>query len=450
MLTRTYNADYELTGVETAPSSGTALLNEAFGWQTDGRIASVTDHLVPTMGSTSRTAAFTYSADGRVATADGPWGDMTLGFDANANLTAWGSLAYALKAGSNQMASASLSGVAQHTYSYTLDGELSQDVGTSTYAYSYNAARRMTEASEGGSETNAYAYDFAGHGVWNLFEPSTQTAITYDLAGHAQTFNGATGGTASREFVWLDDQLVGMVVWSGGTPSFYAVTTGQIDQPELITGPTGASAWSGYLNPLGNQATFGTSTQTIGLHYPGQWVQNNVSANGTSQNGMRDYQPYQERYLEPDPLGIDAGANPYAYVDGDPLNLTDPEGLAPRDKWFGYDNGDFKWWLHNCYKQQGDPDVGSREEMAEIYAEYEAAGSPPRGRCFNDNNPPPAPAGAPAPQPAPKPGCQDCERKAIVVVGAGLGAYVIYRCVRMIPSLFPPLWPTIPANAAIP
>jgi hypothetical protein len=31
----------------------------------------------------------------------------------------------------------------------------------------------------------------------------------------------------------------------------------------------------------------------------------------------------------------------------------------------------------------------------------------------------------------------------------GIG-YAAYRLIRMIPSLFPPLWPTIPANAAIP
>jgi hypothetical protein len=36
-----------------------------------------------------------------------------------------------------------------------------------------------------------------------------------------------------------------------------------------------------------------------------------------------------------------------------------------------------------------------------------------------------------------------------VVVGA-CGAYVVYRIVRFAPSLFPPFWPTIPANVAIP
>ena len=39
----------------------------------------------------------------------------------------------------------------------------------------------------------------------------------------------------------------------------------------------------------------------------------------------------------------------------------------------------------------------------------------------------------------------------VVAAGAALGTgYLIYRGIRMLPSLFPPLWWTIPANAAIP
>ncbi|HWO02891.1 MAG TPA: hypothetical protein VNS63_26855 [Blastocatellia bacterium] len=35
-------------------------------------------------------------------------------------------------------------------------------------------------------------------------------------------------------------------------------------------------------------------------------------------------------------------------------------------------------------------------------------------------------------------------------VGIGVGVYVTYRVARMIPSLAPPLWWTIPINAAAP
>jgi hypothetical protein len=36
---------------------------------------------------------------------------------------------------------------------------------------------------------------------------------------------------------------------------------------------------------------------------------------------------------------------------------------------------------------------------------------------------------------------------AAVTIGAG---YIAYRCLRLFPSLFPPLWPTLPANLLAP
>ena len=68
------------------------------------------------------------------------------------------------------------------------------------------------------------------------------------------------------------------------------------------------------------------------------------------------------------------------------------------------------------------------------------------------------PTPAPVPQPTsssriaepPKEGSEITTRDVATVVGAGVGAYVLYRAVRMLPSLLPPLWWTIPANAAVP
>jgi hypothetical protein len=36
------------------------------------------------------------------------------------------------------------------------------------------------------------------------------------------------------------------------------------------------------------------------------------------------------------------------------------------------------------------------------------------------------------------------------IVGGGAALYIAYRVVRFLPSLAPPLWPTIPANLAVP
>ena len=42
------------------------------------------------------------------------------------------------------------------------------------------------------------------------------------------------------------------------------------------------------------------------------------------------------------------------------------------------------------------------------------------------------------------------QQRVILGVEVEIGAYITYRVIRMIPSLFPPLWETIPANLAIP
>ena len=43
----------------------------------------------------------------------------------------------------------------------------------------------------------------------------------------------------------------------------------------------------------------------------------------------RAYDPRTARWLSRDPIGFRGGANPYAYVEGDPVNYRDPTGLRP-------------------------------------------------------------------------------------------------------------------------
>lgn len=61
-------------------------------------------------------------------------------------------------------------------------------------------------------------------------------------------------------------------------------------------------------------------------------------------------------------------------------------------------------------------------------------------------------AGRPLPDPVEKPSNSAADAaNAVMVVGGGLGlGYLAYRALRMLPSLAPPLWWTIPGNAAVP
>lgn len=61
------------------------------------------------------------------------------------------------------------------------------------------------------------------------------------------------------------------------------------------------------------------------MRYPGQYYDTESSV---SNNLFRDYYPAWGRYTESDPVGLDAGINTYSYVDSNPLNFVDPEGLS--------------------------------------------------------------------------------------------------------------------------
>jgi RHS repeat-associated protein len=77
-------------------------------------------------------------------------------------------------------------------------------------------------------------------------------------------------------------------------------------------------------DPYGSVTATGAAS-TNSFQYTGQMN----DGTGLYYYKNRYYSPRLARFVSEDPIGLDGGQNPYAYVGGNPISLTDPIGLAP-------------------------------------------------------------------------------------------------------------------------
>jgi RHS repeat-associated protein len=94
----------------------------------------------------------------------------------------------------------------------------------------------------------------------------------------------------------------------------------------------GQPSWRAVYSPFGkiipatslSKNSAGTSHFEFNLRLPGQFFDQET---GFYYNDHRYYDPERGRYLTPDPLGLEGGANNYSYVNDNPLKYIDPNRL---------------------------------------------------------------------------------------------------------------------------
>jgi len=114
---------------------------------------------------------------------------------------------------------------------------------------------------------------------------------------------------------------------TGSEPALYFVHSDHLTTPQVITNQSQSVVWVVDYEPFGKAKLGLLNSINLDSRFPGQYFDRETNL---YYNYFRDYDPSIGRYIESDPIGLAGGINTYAYVEGNPVNLIDPEGLTGR------------------------------------------------------------------------------------------------------------------------
>jgi RHS repeat-associated protein len=303
-----YSASYTTTGIYSAAYSHDAL----------GRIT----QKVETIGGTPVTYGYSYDSAGRLIAVTKDTNPLsTYSYDSNGNRTASTGLNGPLSASYD--AQDRLTSYGSNTYSYTANGELlSKTVGTQTTSYQYDAIGNLLNVTLPDGTAIDYLIDGENRRIGKKMNGTLVQAFLYQgrLRPVAE-LNGAN--TIVSRFVYATHINVPDYMIKAGVT--YRIITDNLGSPRLVVNAsTGAVVQRMDYDEFGNViADSNPGFQPFG--FAGGLYDRNTKL---VRFGARDYDAEVGRWTAKDPILFEGGdRNLYAYVEGNPLSYTDPEGL---------------------------------------------------------------------------------------------------------------------------
>ncbi|CAK7039270.1 RHS repeat domain-containing protein [Saezia sanguinis] len=107
------------------------------------------------------------------------------------------------------------------------------------------------------------------------------------------------------------------------TAEFHYLHTDHLGTVQMATNGNGEITWKAQSEAFGRTLLNEQNQITMNLRFPGQYFDQET---GIHYNYFRDYSPQIGRYIQRDPIGLNAGVNVYSYVLNTPLKFYDPEG----------------------------------------------------------------------------------------------------------------------------
>ncbi|NPU93026.1 MAG: hypothetical protein HPY82_14050 [Gammaproteobacteria bacterium] len=325
-------------------------------------------------------------------------------------------------------------------YQHDADGNRQTQGDGATFTH--NEDNRLVAYTKG-STSATYSYDPYGRRIKKTVNGTT-TWFLWNGSELLAEYNSA--GTLQRRFGNLYGAPVAYIAEANNL--FFAVHTDHLGTPRWLTNSSGGKRWVAEYEAFGkgvvNEDPDNDGTLVrYPIRFPGQYYD---TESGLHYNYFRDYDPSLGRYVQSDPIGLAGGVNVYAYVENNPLIFQDEHGLAGGRGERGATGGSSGRGTGNQYKHCRPHPTDPTKIICRHHQTGKDIIKPKPADFPQDRSKRSEPEDG---QPS-QSECSECATTAVVVVGAAGVTYIVYRCIRMVPSLLPPLWPTIPANLAIP
>lgn len=197
----------------------------------------------------------------------------------------------------------------------------------------YDAQNRLTSVKLGSNTVAEFRYNALGQRTHKISAQGTTTFL-YGPDGQLlgeQQFSSQGSKLSAQYYIWLDSLPLGGVSITfdaqgaiASSEPFY-LHSDHLNTPRMATNQTQQNVWQWQSDAFGvGQAT---GSLAMNLRFPGQYFD---QESGLHYNYFRDYDPETGRYVESDPIGLGGGLNTYGYVEGNPVDATDPDGLSRR------------------------------------------------------------------------------------------------------------------------
>jgi len=228
----------------------------------------------------------------------------------------------------------------------------------------------------------------------SLIQGTNKVKFFYDALGRlvAKRLNG----TVQAYFLWDGDNLLAELNSAASAVvteySYYGA-----DQPQAVIKQPAKQKYFPRLDGLGNVIALTDTTSTIKRDY--LWDDWGKSTGGTDNAGFggtdrarwkgalwmgsevdlyymrnRWYEPHSGRFLSEDPIGLSGGINPVTFAGNDPVNRTDPFGLAMMAIGSGFP----AWFSYWFWSQTNGHPGGPGSPPGELYRRRGGGAPPPR------------------------------------------------------------------------